>query len=359
MSLDPHHCFNFWGASPALDLKAAVSAARASASPEASTSDETPSAKTTTGDDDGERDPLTTLLLGTSDPRHVFTTLARSRRGADKDKALVFYVHEAHVVELARQVLLVSVLASDDLPPTDRTERILEIWYNCSVRDSTAELIERHASRLSTVVGDIFAGDVDRVNDDVIARAFDFSLLKYKEKDALMECFRQWSRKVPFDMELAFERRCRKYYGNRYDHRTNMHDWDYHMRVEPSGATGIHFRHFSQWRTNGVGYPIREATYPAPNRTLVSYARGTTKEYKDRDMTDKGRTIESRGYWGDILNSPYACFGVEAEDARLFKVSNRQHVKNAVEVSDYNVAANLFELRCVLYTGPHTTAFAW
>jgi dynein assembly factor 3 len=76
-------------------------------------------------------------------------------------------------------------------------------------------------------------------------------------------------------------------------------------------------------------------------------------------MTDKGRTIESRGYWGDILNSPYACFGVEAEDARLFKVSNRQHVKNAVEVSDYNVAANLFELRCVLYTGPHTTAFAW
>jgi dynein assembly factor 3 len=124
MSLDPHHCFNFWGASPALDLKAAVSAARASASPEASTSDETPSAKTTTGDDDGERDPLTTLLLGTSDPRHVFTTLARSRRGADKDKALVFYVHEAHVVELARQVLLVSVLASDDLPPTDRTERI-------------------------------------------------------------------------------------------------------------------------------------------------------------------------------------------------------------------------------------------
>lgn len=37
--------------------------------------------------------------------------------------------------------------------------------------------------------------------------------------------------------------------------------------------------------------------------------------------------------------------GTAAEESSLFKVANRQHVKNAVEVSEYNVAANLFEMR--------------
>ena len=73
----------------------------------------------------------------------------------------------------------------------------------------------------------------------------------------------------------------------------------------------------------GIAYPVREATYPAPNRTLVGYARGTTKEFKDRDCADKGRTIDSRGYWGDIINSPYHCFGTAAEEPSLFKVGPR------------------------------------
>lgn len=50
-----------------------------------------------------------------------------------------------------------------------------------------------------------------------------------------------------------------------------------------------------------------------------------------------------RGYWGDIANSPFFCFGVSAEPGpdrdALFKVSNRQHVKTAVDVSVYNLTA--------------------
>lgn len=182
---------------------------------------------------------------------------------------------------------------------------------NATVRDSTAELIERHAQSLEHVVGAIFAGEGDRpeVATHPVARVFDFSLLKFKEKDELMDCFRSWSRKVPFDMELARDRRQRKYYDDRFDHRKNVVDWDYHMRIEPAGAGVIHFKHFAQWRLAGIAYPVRESTYPAPNRTLVGYARGTTKEFKDRNLDDKGRTIESRGYWGDIINSPYHCFG--------------------------------------------------
>ena len=46
-----------------------------------------------------------------------------------------------------------------------------------------------------------------------------------------------------------------------------------------------------------------------------------------------------------MLNGPYHSFGTRAEEPSLFKVANRQHVKNAVEVCEYNVAANLYEMR--------------
>ena len=34
-----------------------------------------------------------------------------------------------------------------------------------------------------------------------------------------------------------------------------------------------------------------------------------------------------RGYWGDIVNSPYLGFGIESEEESLFKQANGQHVK--------------------------------
>jgi dynein assembly factor 3 len=124
---------------------------------------------------------------------------------------------------------------------------------NATVRDSTAELVERHARARARGVGAIFAGEADKpeVANNPIKNVFDFSLLKFKEKDELMECFRSWSRKVPFDMEMARDRRQRKYYDDRFDHRKNVLDWDYHMRILPQGAGVIHFKHFAQWRLAG------------------------------------------------------------------------------------------------------------
>jgi hypothetical protein len=116
MSLDPHHVHNFWGTSPGLDLKELVEAARTSA---AAASDQDGDAAT-----DAETknvvSPLTALLVGTSDPRHILTTLARCKRRGDPDQALHFHVHEANMVETARHILLLCILMTDDLPPTDR-----------------------------------------------------------------------------------------------------------------------------------------------------------------------------------------------------------------------------------------------
>ena len=56
--------------------------------------------------------------------------------------------------------------------------------------------------------------------------------------------------------------------------RRNVHDWDYHMRLAPAGADVVHFRHFREWRDSGVAFEFRDATYPAPNRSMASYVRG-------------------------------------------------------------------------------------
>ena len=72
---------------------------------------------------------------------------------------------------------------------------------------------------------------------------------------------------------------------------------------------------------------------------------GTTKDHIDRNMQERGRSVLSEGYWGDLVSGPFFSFGIEAEEPELFRVANRQHVKNAVEVSEYNVASCMFEMR--------------
>ena len=67
-------------------------------------------------------------------------------------------------------------------------------------------------------------------------------------------------------------------------------DWDYHMRLaqqgtpglDPSAGSIIHFHHFRRWRESGIAYELRDCKYNEVNRTLLSTAYGTRKEYKDR-----------------------------------------------------------------------------
>ena len=116
MSIDQHHVMNFWGASPALDLKGVVASARsaAAAAPSPSPDDDAAGknqkeaakneveSSEPSPDAVSEPPPLTALLVGTGDPRHIFTTLARSRRHGDPEQALHFHVHESNMVGRCR-----------------------------------------------------------------------------------------------------------------------------------------------------------------------------------------------------------------------------------------------------------------
>lgn len=41
----------------------------------------------------------------------------------------------------------------------------------------------------------------------------------------------------------------------------------------------------------------------------------------------KGDKVAVRGYWGDIVSSPYLAFGIETDDKSLLKTQNGQHIK--------------------------------
>ena len=67
-------------------------------------------------------------------------------------------------------------------------------------------------------------------------------------------------------------------------------DWDYYMRLaeqgmpdlDPTAGSIIHFYHFRRWRESGVAYELRDCKYNEVNRSMLSTAYGTRKEYKDR-----------------------------------------------------------------------------
>lgn len=48
--------------------------------------------------------------------------------------------------------------------------------------------------------------------------------------------------------------------------------------------------------------------------------------YRDAKSKTRG-SVSVRGYWADVLVSPYVALGVEAPERRLFARKNRQHVK--------------------------------
>ena len=82
------------------------------------------------------------------------------------------------------------------------------------------------------------------------------------------------------------------------------------------------------------------ATGSIPNRTLASDVPGKKKKTRDSVMV--------RGFWGDIINSPYFAYGHEVwkepERSRFFKKCNYQSVYSCADISEYNVHGYIHKL---------------
>ncbi|CAK0876025.1 unnamed protein product, partial [Prorocentrum cordatum] len=268
------------------------------------------------------------LIAGGADIRHVVKTV--SRRGRRASGRLRFFLHESHHESLARHVLFLQIVNNTALPIRERMEVFLSLYGNTLVRE-----------RDSAFVGEIAKEFIELITDNSshpIAQIIDLSHLKFKDRDVLQDIFKGWLADVPFDVEALREQRCRGYYRDRYDFRKNLMDWDYTSNIKEVAGI-INWFHYKEFCHSGVAFETRLASYSSPNRTLASYT-----EAMDRV---RGTPVQVRGFWGDIINSPYHAFSTSTDPQdkpRLFKITGSQYRHTETDIAEFNLTAYLSEM---------------
>eukprot|EP00770_Monocercomonoides_exilis_P007316 MONOS_7279.1-p1 / transcript=MONOS_7279.1 / gene=MONOS_7279 / organism=Monocercomonoides_exilis_PA203 / gene_product=dynein assembly factor 3, axonemal isoform 4 / transcript_product=dynein assembly factor 3, axonemal isoform 4 / location=Mono_scaffold00246:6640-7858(-) / protein_length=374 / sequence_SO=supercontig / SO=protein_coding / is_pseudo=false len=139
----------------------------------------------------------------------------------------------------------------------------------------------------------------------------------------MIEITRDFEKDEGVNASEMLDTRLREYYRERYDHRRNLVDWDIHMKLHDLGATIIHDTEFQRWRNEGIAFPMREGGHIKPNLTIITTLKGSVR----------GTAVNSRGYWGDIVNGPFFGYGLECEDQKLLSVRDGKHIHSSGQVS--------------------------
>ncbi|CAN9509090.1 unnamed protein product [Ophioblennius macclurei] len=286
------------------------------------------------------------LLAGSGDPRHILKTIA----GLQEEQSLHVWVIENSMEVLARQLLLLylALTPQENMGINEKTEVFLEVFGNSEIRSQTEETLRRAACQLSLSVTDT----METATHDCL----DTSLLKFKERDELVRIFKSWSpsssseHPAPLSMSSAWDYRVRQHLGTRYDSRKGCFDWDLNMKLHSKGCGVISKQQYVQWRERGLAFEMREGVYQTANASLLS----------SRVFSQRGNKVAIRGYWGDIVSSPYVSFGIETDDQSLLKTQNGQHIKTAQDISIANVQELFQSLSsrrgCPSTSQPHTEA---
>eukprot|EP00941_MAST-03F_sp_MAST-3F-sp1_P006290 g6290.t1 len=276
---------------------------------------------------------ISVLLMKPGDIRHVCKTL--SSRHCFSNRPLHFYIYEDPTELVARHLLLLSIFCDWGVPIRQRAHTFLEVFGNSKVQERTAQYIQEQGEKLIELICD---------GEGPLADTIDVSLLKYKVRDGLEMVYKSYNTKVPFNVDSLHEHRLRGLFKERYDARSNLIDMQYHKGIKDFCSI-VHRIHYRKWRLSGIAFEFGDQTYTQPNRSLSSYA-----EAKHKDGSSK----LVRGFWVDVVNSPYISFGIDCEKTNdhakeLFKIVNKdtgaeQHRHNSVEVSVYNMLSFLYEL---------------
>jgi dynein assembly factor 3, axonemal len=112
----------------------------------------------------------------------------------------------------------------------------------------------------------------------------------------------------------------------------NLVDWDYNFNIEKFTKV-INKIQYKKWRYTGNAFDFRLSSNKHANRTMSSYVEGKKKGSRDSCMV--------RGFWGDIINSPYIPLGIYIEDPEDRKQFNREfnlsRPYDAQHVSEYSI----------------------
>ncbi|KAL3051372.1 hypothetical protein OYC64_001596 [Pagothenia borchgrevinki] len=294
-------CITWWGFSPARDLLKTGPVKRG-------------------GD-------VNVLLVGSGDPRHILKTIS----GLQEEERLHVWVIESSMEVVARQLLLLylALMPKESMGNNEKTEVFLEVFGNGEIRSQTEEMLRHAASQLSLSVTETL--------ETAAHPCLNTTLLKFKERDELARIFKLWIQPkssssssqsaAPILMSKAWDYRVRQHLGTRYDSKKGCFDWDLKMKLHERGCSVINKQQYARWRERGLAFEMREGVYQITNPSLLS----------SRVFSQKGNKVAVRGYWGDIVSSPYLSFGIETDDKSMLKTQNGQHIKTAQDISFANV----------------------
>ncbi|XP_053308151.1 dynein axonemal assembly factor 3 [Spea bombifrons] len=303
----------WWGFSPALDLQ--MHCLQSTIQQLSSSDDDVPE--------------LNILLVGAGDARHLLKTICQARRWPKRK--LNFYIIESDLELLARTMLFLTLALEnpEQMGLQEKSESFLELFGNSLIRSQTANYLQERCDLFIRCVTD----------PDYQQNVFpwlNLTAIKFKERDELEDIFKFW--RTPesrlFPIEKYWEAKNRQFLGRRYDSRRGAYDWDLSMKLHDRGASVINGADYNRWREKGVAFVIREGIYDVPNKTLASYM----------SVAHRSGRVRARGYWGDIITSPYIAFGIETEEKGLLITANGVHVKSAQEITQYNVLSLFHEL---------------
>ena len=297
---------NWWGFSPSIDFQTIINDLN-----------------------NENKNELNILIAGAGDPRHILKTLSKKIK-SDNKKIIRFYIYDCRLELYARAFLLLSLAleSPNKRGIQEKTELFMEIFGNLNVRDQTAQFIK-------TIGNDFikYITDFNKLNEANLGY-FDFTLLKFKERDFLEGIFKYWRldcmNPTVFPTTTCWDLRLRTLLKARYDTRTNTYDWDFAMKLlERQNAGVIHKKIYSTWRDTGNAFELRDANYNCPNLTLAS-----ATVFDNPNSLDKA---VRRGYFGDIVIGPFICYGIESENQEYFKKANDQYRYTSVDVTKSNV----------------------
>lgn len=215
----------------------------------------------------------------------------------------------------------------------ERTELFTDIYGNTMIRSKSAKYLDEIAVDISRLITE------HRKCTSVLKDFINFETLKFKERDDVEDIVNTWRLSIPFDMESLRDQRLRAYFKKRYDHRKNLVDWDYNFNIK-NFTSFIDKEKYVRWRMTGVAFESRLTEAMCPNRTMSSYIEGKKKRSGDSCLV--------RGFWGDIINSPYIPLGIEVENEedrlKFNKEYNFQRPYNACDIVDYHIEGYMTKL---------------
>ena len=268
------------------------------------------------------------LLLGSSDVRHVLQTICKLRRRKPKGKVHL-YLYEPNLRTHARHLMLLQVLFDrltlEELE--DRTSVFLEVFGNSLVRDISAMHMKNATNRALKLLG---------YGEGYLADFFDFSEMKMKERDFVEGQLKHWvNDKSTVAIAEQWDRRVRTELAERYDNKTNIIDWDFHMNAAEYTHL-IKFAEYRDWRVTGQAFDYAHINprrgfkydYTVANKSLAFFDR-------------QGRGV----YQGDVKYGPFYALGCDTENSTLLTRGVDGQVKygNGV-IAMHNVRAWLYEL---------------